>query len=145
MPGKVRSIERGGIQLSEPVRAQVEYLARLAGVGPADIVNFVLSEMLETDSAEPVPAPPVRRRARSHPSVAHRRAADVIPINRKRIAVAPAGMVKDYRDVRYLRRQADEIRGRAREVRARAARMCGAARDARERARDLLDAAAGRR
>src|SRR5687767_14568072 len=80
MPSRVRSIDRGYIRLSEPVRAQVEYLARLAGVGTGDIVNFVLSEMLELDDAA-APPPPVRQRGpavRARP----RRQADVIPIDR---------------------------------------------------------------
>jgi hypothetical protein len=139
MPGKVRSIDRGYIRLSEPARTQVEYLARLAGVGTAEIVNFVLSEMLELDDAA-APAPPVRRRG---PAVQARPRgpADVIPIGRKRAAVLPCVPLIDLRDIPHRRCLAAEIRCRAREVRGRATRARAAALGARTRAGDLLDRA----
>ena len=138
MPGKVRSIDRGYVRLSEPVRAQVEYLARLAGVGSGDIVNFVLSEMLELDDTAP-PAPPVRRHrpsARPRP----RRQADVIPIARKRVPLRCAPLV-DLREIHHLRRHAAEVRRHAKELRTRAVQVRSAAAGARERASGLLDGA----
>src|SRR5687767_13965944 len=139
MPGRVRSIDRGYIRLSEPVRAQVEYLARLAGVATGDIVNFVLSEMLELDAAAAPPAPPVRRHGPS-PRPRPRRQADVIPIARKRVPLRCAPLV-ELREMHHLRRQAENIRRHAQELRARAVEARSAALGARTRASDLLHGA----
>jgi hypothetical protein len=141
MPGKVRLIDRG-IHLSGPVRAQVEYLARLAGVAPSEIVNFVLTEVFSGEDGESllpegVPADPLRRRA--FESQRQRGPADVIPIQRHRRATAPASRVPgDYYDHAYLRRQAASLRQTAHAARARAAEVCKLARGARTRAEEFL-------
>jgi hypothetical protein len=75
MPGHVRSLDRRRIRLNEPLLAHVEYLARLAGVSPDDIVNFVLTEVLEVGDP-PLSMPAAARRPPRRPD----RPADIIPI-----------------------------------------------------------------
>lgn len=137
MPGRVRPIDRGFIRLSDPVRAQVEYLARLAGVEPAQIVNFVLSEMLELDADAPAARLPRRSpsvRARPRPP------ADVIPITRKQGPARPRLPVLDAAETEHLRRRGSEIRQHAQVARARATKARSVAQDARSRTGNLLDA-----
>ena len=47
MAGKIRPLDHRPIRLSEPVRQTIERLARLANVTPSEIVDFILSEVLE--------------------------------------------------------------------------------------------------
>jgi hypothetical protein len=60
MPGKIRPLDHRPIRLSEPVRQTIERLARLANVTPSEIVDFILTEVLEEAGLpEPLPdAPP---------------------------------------------------------------------------------------
>lgn len=140
MPGRVRSLDRRRIRLNDALQAHIEYLARLAGVSPDDIVNFVLSEVLEIDEPSQ-PAPGAARRPTPRPS----HPADVIPITRRRVppgkplAVSPDPLpALDLRDASYLRRQAAEARLHARAARAHAADVCHAAKGARSRADQAL-------
>jgi hypothetical protein len=61
MPGKIRALDHRPIRLSEPVRQTIERLARLANVTPSEIVDFILTEVLEEAGLpDPLPdAPPV--------------------------------------------------------------------------------------
>jgi hypothetical protein len=121
---KVRALDRRLIRLSDPVAAQVEYLARLAGVSTGAIVEFILTEVFESgdDESPAVPAPEAVTPPRPG------RPADVIPISRKHPA-DPARV----QDPTPLRRKADAARARASAARAHAA----AAHDRAERARAL--------
>ncbi len=47
MAGKIRPLDHRPIRLSEPVRQTIDRLARLANVSPSEIVDFILSEVLE--------------------------------------------------------------------------------------------------
>ena len=58
MPGKIRPLDHRPIRLSEPVRQTIERLARLANVTPSEIVDFILSEVLE-EAGLPDPLPDV--------------------------------------------------------------------------------------
>jgi hypothetical protein len=86
MAGKIRPLGHRPIRLSEPVRQTIERLARLANVTPSEIVDFILTEVLEEAglpeqlpeappaaanggrSAEPAAVIPITsaRRSRSH-------------------------------------------------------------------------------
>ena len=84
MAGRVRPWDRRFVRLSDPVLAQVGHLARLAGVGVDQIVEFILTEALadglpEHGSREPLRPPPGQS-----PGRRPRRPADVIPIARHR-------------------------------------------------------------
>jgi hypothetical protein len=85
MAGRVRPWDRRFVRLSDPVLAQVEHLARLAGVGVDHVVEFILTEALSQGlpqpgaTREPPPPPPGKSR-RGRPQ----RSADVIPIARNR-------------------------------------------------------------
>jgi hypothetical protein len=86
MAGKVRPLDQRPIRLSEPVRLTIERLARLANVTPSEIVDFILTEVLqEAGLPDPLPdAPPASTATRSD-----RRAAEpaaVIPITSARRA-----------------------------------------------------------
>jgi hypothetical protein len=62
MAGKIHPLDHRPIRLSEPVRQTIERLARLANVTPSEIVDFILTEVLEeaglpeqlTDAPPPV-------------------------------------------------------------------------------------------
>jgi hypothetical protein len=56
MPGKIRALDHRPIRLSEPVRQTIERLARLANVTPSEIVDFILTEVLE-EAGLPDPLP----------------------------------------------------------------------------------------
>ena len=60
MSGKIRPLDQRSIRLSEPVRQTIERLARLANVTPSEIVDFILTEVLEEAGLpDPLPdAPP---------------------------------------------------------------------------------------
>ena len=47
MAGKIHPLDHRPIRLSEPVRQTIERLARLANVTPSEIVDFILTEVLE--------------------------------------------------------------------------------------------------
>src|SRR5262245_47170312 len=80
MSGKIRPIDHRPIRLSEPVRQTIERLARLANVTPSEIVDFILSEVLdEAGLPEQLPDAP--------PAAAHggrNEPAPVIPISSAR-------------------------------------------------------------
>ena len=83
MPGKIRSLDQRPIRLSEPVRRTIDRLAQLANVTPSEIVDFILTEVLqEAGLPDPTPeAPP------AHPVTSScRRAgpASVVPITSAR-------------------------------------------------------------
>lgn len=48
MPGKVRPLDRHYVRLTDHALAHVEHLARLAGVSPSDVINYVVSEVFES-------------------------------------------------------------------------------------------------
>ena len=66
MPGKIRPLDQRPIRLSEPVRRTIDRLARLANVTPSEIVDFILTEVLqEAALPDPTPdAPPAHPAAR---------------------------------------------------------------------------------
>jgi hypothetical protein len=138
MPARVRFLDGHHIRLEEPLRAKVENLARLAGVRPADIVNYVLGEVLTDDSELPSPEPPAPP-APSRVTPAPRAPADVIPIDRRR-APAPRAQGGGGLHCDDLRHQAAETRRLARLTRARAADACDSAGRARARAEETLQA-----
>jgi hypothetical protein len=83
MASKIRPLDHRPIRLSEPVRQTIERLARLANVTPSEIVDFILTEVLdEADLPEQLPDAP--------PAVAHggrsAEPAAVIPITSARRA-----------------------------------------------------------
>jgi hypothetical protein len=82
MAGKVHTLDHRPIRLSEPVRQTIERLARLANVTPSEIVDFILTEVLEEAGLpEQADAPPAGApRARSGEPAA------VIPITSARRA-----------------------------------------------------------
>jgi hypothetical protein len=82
MNGKIRPLDQRSVRLSEPVRQTIERLARLANVTPSEIVDFILTEVLqEAGLPDPVPADPEDRPAR------HAGPADVVPITSARRSV----------------------------------------------------------
>jgi hypothetical protein len=48
VPGKVRPLDRHYVRLTDHALAHVEHLARLAGVSPSDVINYVVSEVFES-------------------------------------------------------------------------------------------------
>jgi hypothetical protein len=127
MPSKIRRLAPV-LRLNERVLGPVRYLARMAGVSPAEIIEFLLEEILEGDVAALVPPAP--------PAPPRRRAA-VIPITRARRG--PTGTVGvDAFDLHALRQGAEQVRHRAQEARRDAAAACDAADAARERAANAL-------
>jgi hypothetical protein len=83
MTGKIRSLDQRSIRLSEPVRQTIERLARLANVTPSEIVDFILTEVLqEAGLPDPLPTDPHER-----PAVKHSGPADVVPITSARRSV----------------------------------------------------------
>jgi hypothetical protein len=165
MPGKIRTFDRRFIRLSDTNLASVEHLARLAGVTPSDVVDFVLTEVLEgacladhelTERPGLPITPHVPHRAKA-PARPCRRPADVIPIDRRhgclkesdppevhtqvRTAVPIVVPILEYRDLTYLRRAALEVRGLARTTRAHAVEACHRATCARDRAATVLEQA----
>ena len=84
MAGKIRPLDHRPIRLSEPVRRTIERLARLANVTPSEIVDFILSEVLE-EAGLPEPAPDPSPAAVRHGSRSAEPAA-VIPITSARRA-----------------------------------------------------------
>ena len=88
MLGKARPLDRRLIRLSDTMLGKVEHLARLAGVSPSDVVEFVLIEVFDGDGFLD-PSPPDGREADPSPrkpgaSVPSRSPADVISITRRR-------------------------------------------------------------
>ena len=73
MPGKIRPLDQRPIRLSEPVRQTIERLARLANVTPSEIVDFILTEVLE-EAGLPEPLPDCSARV---PTLRRRRALGV--------------------------------------------------------------------
>lgn len=71
MPTRIRRLDPG-LRLNDRVLAPVQRLARMAGVSPAEIIEFLLEEIFEGDVARPAAAAPARPRAA------------VIPITRAR-------------------------------------------------------------
>jgi hypothetical protein len=147
MAGRIRAIDCRFIRLTDPVRANVDRLARLAGVTGSEVVNFVLTEVFaEADDADgtvapaptPSPVPVPRRRARGP--------ADVIPITRrettKHATVAREHEVPPGRidlDLGYLRLLAADARRIAQKVRVDAAAACCRADRARDKANRALE------
>ena len=86
MAGKVRPLDHRPIRLSEPVRLTIERLARLANVTPSEIVDFILTEVLqEAGLPDPLPeAPPASLATRGSRSTGE--PATVIPITSARRA-----------------------------------------------------------
>ena len=107
------------LRLNERVLAPVRHLARMAGVSPEEIIEFVLAEVFEGDLVPAVPR-------RSGPPAA------VIPISRGR--TWPMNEV----DLFALRQSAESTRRRAREARRDAAAACDAAISARDMATRLF-------
>src|SRR5262245_25182735 len=118
MPSKIRHLNPG-LRLNERILDPVRRLARMTGVRPEEIVEFLLAEAFEVEVAAQVPAAPPRSR----------RPAAVIPIWRRQVA---------RRDFAALRRQAEVVRHHAQEARRQAAAACSAAGWAREQARSLI-------
>ena len=122
MPTRIRRLDPG-LRLNDRVLGPVQRLARMAGVSPAEIIEFLLEEILEGEVAPPAP-PPARPRAA------------IIPITRAR-SFQRAGRALD---LTALRHQAQDLRHRAREARQHAVAACQAAGAAREKsARALAD------
>jgi hypothetical protein len=121
MPSKIRRLQPS-LRLNERVLGPVRHLARMAGVSPAEIIEFLLEEIFEGEVAPLAPPVPAPRRAR----------APVIPISRAR-AWTPRGF-----DLGALRRGAEVVRSRAQQARRHAAAACDAAGTARENAARLL-------
>jgi len=126
MPTRIRRLDPG-LRLNDRVLAPVQRLARMAGVSPAEIIEFLLEEIFEGDVAPPVLAPPPTR-----PRAA------IIPITRARgFKRAGRGI-----DLAALRQQAEGLRRRAQEARQRGTAACEAASAARAKsARDLGECA----
>jgi hypothetical protein len=83
MTGKIRPLDQRSIRLSEPVRQTIERLARLANVTPSEIVDFILTEVLqEAGLPDPVVADHQDR-----PAARHSGPADVVPITSARRSV----------------------------------------------------------
>ena len=83
MSGKIRPLDQRSIRLSEPVRHTIERLARLANVTPSEIVDFILTEVLQEaglpePTADDSPARPAPR---------HSGPADVVPITSARRSI----------------------------------------------------------
>ena len=131
MPLKVRRLPPV-VRLSDRVLGPVQRLARMAGVSPSEIVEFVLEELFEGDVAPPpAPAPAVSARPP--------RLATVTPITRAR-RHRGAALV----DLRALRSHAEQVRQRAQRAREHATAACEAAGSARARAsRGLLTPSSG--
>jgi hypothetical protein len=122
MPSNIRRLHPA-LRLNERVLGPVRHLARLAGVSPKEIIEFLLEGIFEGDVAPVVPARP-------------RPPARVIPIARGRRW--PLREV----DLSKLRRHAEEARRRARLARQHAAAACDAAGSARQKAAELFAARA---
>jgi hypothetical protein len=122
MPSKIRRLDPV-LRLNERVLGPVRHLARMAGVSPAEIIEFMLEEVFEGAGALPAPARPSRARG----------PAAVIPIARARNRALRALHLP------ALRRGAERVRDRAREARRHAAAACAAASAARTRAVRALD------
>jgi hypothetical protein len=82
MTGKIRPLDQRSIRLSEPVRQAIEQLARLANVTPSEIVDFILTEVLQ-EAGLPGPVPADQDR----PAARHSGPADVVPITSARRSV----------------------------------------------------------
>jgi hypothetical protein len=86
MASKIRALDHRPIRLSEPVRQTIERLARLANVTPSEIVDFILTEVLqEAGLPDPLPdAPPASSAPRADRSTSE--PATVVPITSARRA-----------------------------------------------------------
>jgi len=124
MSSRIRRLDPG-LRLNDRILVPVQRLARMAGVSPAEIIEFLLEEIFEGEVVPPeAVAPPARPRA------------PIIPITRAR-GFQRAGHALD---LSALRHQAQDLRCRAREARQRADAARQAAGAAREKsARALAD------
>jgi hypothetical protein len=142
MPNRIRTLDRHYVRLNDTMMEHVDRLARMAGVSPSDVLQFVLSEVFEaglpanSDDSGPVteesPEPVLPRRR-------VRRPADVIPITRKAARDRPQPRVLRFVDPAYLRRQAADLCRHAQNTRACAVEACDRATDARARAHNLVE------
>ena len=83
MQGKIRPLDHRPIRLSEPVRQTIDRLARLANVTPSEIVDFILTEVLqEAGLPDPIPDEPSGRPAAG--GYRHTGPASVVPITSAR-------------------------------------------------------------
>jgi hypothetical protein len=134
MPAKIRHLQPI-VRLSHRLFASVQRLAHLAGVSYSEVVEVILTEVLEADAT--APCIDVSRPAPSAVDRGGRRRPSVIPIERaRRFRSAVAHTIDDIEplDGRALRQRSAQLRDRAHRARDRAAEVCAAAERARQNA-----------
>ena len=142
MAAKVRRLATNVVRLNTQVFVQVQNLARLAGVSPSEIVEFVMMEVLQDDPGAPVLAPPSPVPVPTVPPGPRVRKtpARVIPIGRRRSRHASGGCLAGSGavDPGETRRHSMELRQRSLAARGRSELVRRKAAQARARAEELL-------